>query len=137
MWVQLLTLIAGFESFHGIPYKDHKQFSVGYGTKATEEICVTKQHALQQLSLNVAIHLKNVDRANLTDGQVVALTSFSYNVGVNAYKNSKVAKLVKQGRMCEAARELKTWVKAGGKVNNGLIKRRAVEGSLLTKGITC
>lgn len=137
MIMELMTLIAGFESFHAIPYSDHKQLTVGFGTKATEEICVTKEHATQELMRNVAKHLKVVDSARLTDDQVIALTSFSYNVGAGAYLKSTVAKLVKQGKMCAAAKELNTWVYASGKKVDGLVKRRAVEGSLLTRGVRC
>lgn len=137
MLMELVTLIAGFESFSTVPYTDHHQTSWGYGTRATEKICVTKEHALNELAYNAAIHLKNVDRANLKDSQAIALTSFSYNVGVGAYRKSTVAKLVRLGKMCEAAQEIKTWVYAGGKISNGLIKRRAAESALLTRGVKC
>jgi lysozyme len=137
LFLQILQFIAALEGFHPTAYFDHKQYTVGFGSKASEALCVTKEHAFAMLARDTYKHFKLVDKAQLKDNQVIALVSFSYNVGESAYKHSKVAKLAKQGKVCAAAKELKTWIYAGGKKSEGLVKRRAEEIKLLTEGVKC
>lgn len=64
----------------------------------------------------------------LRDKQYAALIDFTYNLGVNAFVNSTLCKLVKQGEAREIiAPEFDRWVKSGGQVLQGLVRRRAAE----------
>ena len=69
-------------------------------------------------------------RKSLTDNERAALISFTYNVGRGKLCSSTLAKKANVGQPFCA--ELKKWVYAGGKVRNGLVKRRASEYALCT-----
>ena len=56
-----------------------------------------------------------------------ALVSFTYNVGYGAFKSSTLLKYVNKKQFTKASKEFKKWNKCGGKVLNGLVKRRLLE----------
>lgn len=60
-----------------------------------------------------------------------AVTSFAFNCGLSAYKASTFRRYVQNGHWEEAARELQKWIRGGGRVLPGLVKRRALEAHLL------
>lgn len=63
-----------------------------------------------------------------TQGQFDALVDFAYNLGIGALKSSTLLKVIKQnGTKEEITAQFMRWDKAGGKVLNGLTKRRAWE----------
>lgn len=62
-----------------------------------------------------------------------ALGSFAYNLGVPAYQRSTLRKRVDAQDWTGAKAEIFKWVRAGGKVLPGLVKRRAAEAALLNK----
>lgn len=67
--------------------------------------------------------------------QFDALVSFTYNVGAGNLAKSTLLKKVNAGDFEGAAKEFIKWNKAGGKVLNGLTRRRKSE-SLLFQGLT-
>lgn len=56
-----------------------------------------------------------------------AYTSFTYNVGVGALRDSTLLKRLKEGEEDAAEEQLLRWVYAGGKVVEGLVARRKAE----------
>lgn len=64
-------------------------------------------------------------KSKLTDNERAALISFTYNVGRGKLCKSTLAKKANANQPFCA--ELSKWVYAGGKVRNGLVKRRAAE----------
>lgn len=64
-----------------------------------------------------------------------ALSSFSYNIGTNAFAGSTLVKLYNQGKKIEACDQLLRWVNAGGKKLNGLVVRRKAEHKLCLEGL--
>ncbi|EKS7702377.1 lysozyme [Salmonella enterica] len=71
-----------------------------------------------------------VVRVKLTQGQFDALVSFAYNVGSRALSTSTLLKKLNAGDIKGAADEFLRWNKAGGKVLNGLTRRREAERAL-------
>ncbi|UYF57267.1 lysozyme [Citrobacter amalonaticus] len=69
-------------------------------------------------------------RVKLTQGQFDALVSFAYNVGSRALSTSTLLKKLNAGDIKGAADEFLRWNKAGGKVLNGLTRRREAERAL-------
>jgi len=65
-----------------------------------------------------------------TDAQRAAMTSLAYNIGVNAFASSTLAKLHKTGDYAGAAAQFARWNKAAGKVMAGLTRRRAAEAAM-------
>lgn len=72
------------------------------------------------------------------DNQIVALTSFSFNVGIENLKKSTLLRVVKANpRNFPAIRkEFMRWVYADGKILNGLKTRRSAEADLFEKTST-
>lgn len=67
-------------------------------------------------------------RVELNQNQFDALLSFTYNVGIGAFKASTLRKRINNHASPEKiAYEFMRWHKGGGKVLPGLIKRRADE----------
>lgn len=75
-----------------------------------------KKHEKQ---LDSAVHVPYA-----SEWQRAALTDFTFNVGAGNVKSSTLIRLVNQSRHVEACRQLTRWVYAGGRVLNGLVKRR-------------
>ena len=67
-------------------------------------------------------------KSKLTDNERAALISFTYNVGRGKLCGSTLAKKANANQPFCA--ELSKWVYAGGKVRNGLVKRRNAERAL-------
>jgi len=65
--------------------------------------------------------------AGLNPNQVAALTSFVYNVGLEAFRKSTMLQLLNQGKFLEASNQFDRWNKDNGKVVLGLTNRRADE----------
>lgn len=63
----------------------------------------------------------------LSQGQFDALVSFTYNLGQDRLKNSTLLQYLNEGRPFAAAAQFKLWCHAGGKVVEGLVRRRAWE----------
>lgn len=69
----------------------------------------------------------------LGEDQFAGALSFHWNTG--AIRTSTWVDRFKRGDLAEAERRLKTWNKAGGVVNRGLVARRDDEADLLFRGI--
>jgi len=73
-------------------------------------------------SFEDAVH--NLVKVELNQNQFDALVSFSFNVGVNAFKNSTLLKRLNKGQYHEVPEQLLRWVYSGGKKVKGLVNRR-------------
>ena len=63
-----------------------------------------------------------------TEGQLDALVSFVFNLGIGRLKKSTLLKVIRKGgSMQQIKKEFKRWVFAGGKQLPGLVKRREWE----------
>ena len=63
----------------------------------------------------------------LKQNQFDALVSFAFNVGLGALQRSTLRRKVNRGDLEEAALEFPKWRKAGGRILQGLVRRRAAE----------
>lgn len=67
-------------------------------------------------------------RVARTEGQLDALTSFAFNLGIGRLKESTLLQVIREGGSKRAiVREFKRWVYAGGKLMPGLERRREWE----------
>jgi len=111
-------------------------YTIGYGHTGPEVhpgMRITQGVALSFLVDDVIKcekAIKNLVEVPLTQEQFDALVDFTFNLGVYNLANSTLLKLINQKRMMEADREFFKWNKAGGKVLNGLVKRRAAEAAM-------
>lgn len=103
---------------------------IGPGTVWTQQQCDDR------LSQDLARHAREVAEAvqdaPTSQAQFDALTSFHYNTG--AIRRATLLRLHRAGRFEEAADEFSRWTRAGGRVLNGLVRRRAAEELLYRSG---
>lgn len=118
--------------------------TIGYGTvfkpdgsKVTmEHPPISKETAeewlVHELRVNYLPGVLSASPALLTRPQALgALTDFAYNLGVARYRASTLRRRVDAGDWGGAREELAKWVRGGGKVLPGLVRRRAAEATLL------
>lgn len=80
------------------------------------------------------VQVKKLIKVSVTANQLGALVSFAYNLGVNNLASSTLLKLLNQGASANlVAGQFGRWNKAGGKVIDGLTRRRAAEATLFLK----
>lgn len=140
-----IDLIKEFEGCYLKAYKDPVGvWTIGYGitnydksitgTTIKSGLSITKNTAEQWLekSLNkkyVPLVLKYDDKYDWTQGELDALTSFAYNIGSIDQLTAKGTRSKKQ-----IANKLLEYNKAGGRVLNGLTRRRKAEKALFESG---
>lgn len=66
----------------------------------------------------------------LTEGQLSALISFTFNLGLSKVRGSTLYRLVNARDFARAGGEFGKWVHAGGRRLRGLVNRRAAERAL-------
>lgn len=138
---ECVALIAKWEGFMDQAYQDIVgRWTIGYGEtlgvkpgdKTTEE--KARQHLRKRASY-FWDEIKDSIEVPLTQSMCDALTSFSYNVGQYAFRDSTLLKRLNEGEYSEAADELLRWNKAGGNVVRGLSNRRKEEREVFLSGI--
>ncbi len=141
-------MVAGFEGFRAEAYMcSAKVWTLGFGTTrwgngqpvVKGDGPITKEAARRLLENDLAAAAKAVDdlvTVPLAEHQRAALASFVHNVGRGAFARSTMLMHINAGRMDSAAGEFTRWVKAGGTVLPGLVKRRAAEARLFRSGKT-
>ena len=117
-----------------------KVWTIGWGTtiypngeKVKQGETITQEQA--ETYLNDTIQkvkdqlLKLKLRLNIN--QFEALTSFIYNIGIGQFKTSTLyAKAIINPNDPAIKNQFRRWDKSGGKVLNGLVKRRIIESNL-------
>ena len=134
-----LDLIKSFEGLRLSAYRDPVGiWTIGYGTTrgVREGMQITERMA-DELLLGDVAYFENVVRSlvkvSLTDNEFSALVSFVYNLGEGNLSRSTLLKKLNAGDKRGAADELPRWNKAGGKVLQGLVRRRAAERALFLR----
>lgn len=139
-----LALIRCYEGFRAKAYRcPVGVLTIGYGhtsmagpPEVRAGMVMSKRQAEEVLSADVAVFASEIARfirPALTSNQFSALVSFAYNVGVGAFRKSSVLAAVNRNDFDSVPRRLNLWVKAGGRVLSGLVKRRASEGQLFMR----
>jgi lysozyme len=144
---QGLALIKRFEAFRPAPYRDSVGIpTIGYGatyypdgrrvTLADPPITEAEASALLAAMVEAfAAGIEQALRVPVTQPQFDALVSWAYNVGLDAARNSTLMRLLNAGELMQAANQLLRWNRAGGKVINGLTRRREAERELFLSGM--
>jgi lysozyme len=139
---RLFNVISKFEGFVAVPIWDYMQYSVGYGSgynwDAKRPVLKTdiidkataRRWLLAEAEDKFDFVMSKV-RVPVTNNQLLALASFTYNIGETAFAKSDLLKYLNSGiDKVIVAKEFDRWVNAGGKVNQGLKGRRNAEKSL-------
>lgn len=136
-----ILLIKKFEGCSLAAYQDSVGvWTIGYGwtqpvagKPVGRGMTITQNTAEQLLLTGLSQYeagVTNLVNKPLTQHQFDALVSFAYNLGIKSLGTSTLLKKLNAGDYQGAADEFPKWNKAGGKVLNGLIARRAAERSL-------
>ena len=134
-----LTLAAGlgmyYEGHRTQPYNDiGGVLTVCYGhTRGVESRKYSDAECEQLLRSDMRDANDAVRRcitSRMTIGQEAALTDAAYNAGPNIVCGSTLQRLANAGDWAGACAQLDRWTYAGGKVQPGLVKRRAAERAL-------
>lgn len=138
--LQGIELIKSFEGFRSMSYKcPGGYWTIGYGhVFKEEELCQYEhgiaekegQYFLEQDICKVEKSLKRLVYISLSQNQVDALGSFTFNVGAGALQRSTLRRIINRQEHAQVPQELLKWVWAAGKKHRGLIKRREIEGEV-------
>lgn len=139
-----IALLLYTPSFEGTELKTYRDLGgvLTYCTGATESAVwgatYTPEQCRAQLDRDLARHAEGVMacvHVPLTDGQKVAFVDAAYNIGVQAFCGSSMARRANAGDVHGACDALLMWDKVGGKPVKGLTRRRQTERDLCLKGL--
>jgi lysozyme len=140
-----LELIKHFEGLYLEAYKcPANVWTIGwghtgltFGKPIVAGMKITKEEAIELLEIDMLKYSKPVRdfvKVPLKQHQFDALVSFTYNCGIGALKTSTLLKLLNNGDYESVPEQLNRWNKGGGKILDGLVRRRLAEGHLWTTG---
>ncbi len=132
--------VAGWEGFSATVYDDGTGVAtIGYGETDPGVIASYRDHPMSQtealtlLGQRLAAFAADVGRlitVSLNVNQEAALVSFAYNVGSGGLEGSTLRQLLNGGDYGSVRAQLMRWNRGGGKVMEGLTRRRAAEADL-------
>jgi GH24 family phage-related lysozyme (muramidase) len=134
----LISVVKKLEGFKAYAFKDHKQISIGYGTKAKSITdTITESQAHSALVTELRQSAMSIDKAasdngwELTKAQRNALISFDFNTGAGARILSSTktiddlkAKMVQYNKVA---------VNGKKEPSKGLVRRRKIEIAILSQ----
>lgn len=139
-----IALIKRFEGFSLTAYPDPgtggEPYTIAYGwtgkvdgksIKPGMKIdVVTADRLLRTGVVSFDQAVSKMLKVSVTQNQYDALVSLAYNIGTRALSSSTLMKKLNSGDVKGAADEFLRWNKSGGKVLNGLTRRREAERAL-------
>ena len=136
-----IALIKQFEGCKLTAYQDSVGvWTIGYGWTQPVDgkpiragMTIKQETAERLLKTGLVSYERDVSRlvkVSLTQGQFDALVSFTYNLGARSLSTSTLLRKLNAGDYAGAADQFLRWNKAGGKVLNGLTRRREAERAL-------
>ena len=134
-----LSLIKKFEGCELEAYKCAAGvWTIGYGStnNVKEGMEISQERAEMLLLEDVEVFEESVNKlveVPLEQNQFDALVSWTFNLGSTNLKNSTLLKVLNDKDYEGVPAQIKRWNKAGGKVLQGLIRRREAE-ALLFEG---
>ena len=136
-----IAVIKQFEGCKLTAYQDSVGvWTIGYGWTQPVDwkpiragMTIKQETAERLLKTGLVSYESDVSRlvkVGLNQGQFDALVSFTYNLGARSLSTSTLLRKLNAGDYAGAADEFLRWNKAGGKVLNGLTRRREAERAL-------
>ena len=113
-------------------------WTIGYGHTAgvAEGDTCTAEDAEAMLTEDLSEfegYINDLVTVDLSQNQFDALVAWVYNLGPGALKESTLLRKLNEGDYKDAPYQIKRWNRAGGKVLDGLVRRREAE-ALLFQG---
>lgn len=136
-------LVGAWEGLRTVAYKDivgvptvcfGETRGVEMGDEYTVEECqVMLGDGLMEFEVGIRNCLTNPDA--IPEESYVAFLSLSYNIGTGGFCRSTVARRANAGDIAGACEAIEMWNRAGGRVVQGLVNRRADEKRLCLEGL--
>lgn len=136
------ALIRNFEGLRLKAYPDPgtggDPWTIGYGHTGPDVkkgLVITVERADDLLMADLSRFERCVadNCGTATDNQFSAMVSLCFNIGCGAFEESTLLRLHRAGKYDAAAAQFDKWVRGGGRVLPGLVKRRAAERALYSK----
>jgi lysozyme len=143
-----IDLAKRFEGFHRLPKHDPRRaypyicpagyWTIGYGHLCdSNHLPITEREGDAYLAADLQIALQATLKfcpvmATEPDARLAAIVDFTFNFGAGRLQASTLRRRVNQRDWVAAGRELRRWVRGGGKVLPGLVVRREAEVRLLS-----
>jgi len=113
-------------------------WTIGYGSTqgVSNGMVITHERAESLLMEDIEVYEEEVNKAvqvDIDQCMFDALVSWTFNLGGANLNSSTMLKVLNSKDFDNVPEQIKRWNKAGGKVNEGLIRRREAE-SLLFQG---
>ncbi len=131
-----IDLIKHFEGCELNAYKcPAGVWTIGYGhiKGVSEGMSITQEQAEQMLLDELKEYENYINElvtVSLSQNQFDALVSWVYNLGPANLQSSTLLKVLNSGDYSGVPAQIERWNKAGGKVLEGLIRRREAESAL-------
>jgi lysozyme len=131
-----LSLIKHFEGCELKAYRCAANvLTIGYGTtkNVTEDMEITQEEAeslLQEEMHEYEGYINDIVKVPLEQHQFDSMVSWVFNLGSGNLFSSTLLKKLNNSEYDEVPEQIKRWNKAGGKVLEGLVKRREAEALL-------
>lgn len=140
--------IALIKKFEGASQKDGMFHSyqdvVGVWTLAwgfTKNVGPDSKISIEEAERRFLIEIKEYEeyvnelvKVELSQNEFDSIVSFTYNLGPTALRQSRLLKELNKGNFNSVPKEIRRWNQAGGKVQDGLIRRREAEALLWANG---
>jgi lysozyme len=131
-----LALVRAYEGLRLEAYQDSGGvWTIGYGrthgVKAGDHISAERaEHMLKADLMAAEASVSRLVNVRLTDNQFSALVSFVFNVGEGQFAACTLLRKLNEGGYGLVPACLKSWIFDNGRVQPGLVKRRAAEAAL-------
>ena len=132
-----IAMIQRFEGLSLTAYQDVVGvWTIGYGHTGHDVqpgMSISQAQAQSLLQTDLAYFEGGVGglvKVPLNQYEFDALVSFSYNLGLGNLQSSTLLRVLNTGNYASAAMQFPNWNLAGGKVQTGLVARRAAEQQL-------
>ena len=133
-----LSLIKHFEGCELKAYRCAANvLTIGYGSTkgVTEDMEITQEGAeelLQEEMHEYEGYINDMVKVPLEQHQFDAMVSWVFNLGSGNLSSSTLLKKLNNSKYDEVPEQIKRWNKAGGKVLEGLVRRREAEALLFS-----
>jgi lysozyme len=110
-------------------------WTIGYGhTRGVRDSDVIDQEAAEAFLIEdleeFEGYVNSLTEVALKQNEFDALVAWVFNLGPGNFKESTLLNRINYGPISDVPSQIKRWNKAGGKVLEGLVKRRAAEAAL-------
>ena len=140
-----IALVKEFEGLRLTAYQDSVGvWTIGYGTTAMAGVGIAPKAGMKITEADAEMYLRRgmekfaaqirpLITRPISGNEFGAFLSLAYNIGPGAFKKSSALRKFNAGDKAGAADAILLWNKAGGKVLNGLVRRRKAERDLFLR----